>query len=327
MILRLLALLLVSTTATTQPAPIILKQGESTVVFTQRSPLSEYSKLLDRLNTPTKDNGPDYELAKHSFNVYVPRDDPVGKPPGLMVCVDATGFMRGLYPVWEAHHLIFISPENGNLPDTITLGLTLDAVYNIQRSRTIDPNRIYLMGYRWGEVMGFCTGDVFTGDMYFWAIGYFRRVDGGRHYIPGTFYGPKPEYLRYATTRPQALGFEDERDEGHEAYHNLVMAGMNQDGFQHVFKFWVPFGSLPQPEDVDRLLKALESSPPTTQPAVQIVPAPANEADHLLKLAQMYIDNQQPDAARDKLNQIIQQYPSDPAAQKAQDLLNQMQAQ
>ena len=326
MLMRIIAALLAGVAAT-EPAPVALKPGASTVTFTQRSPLSDYSKLLDRLNTPSKDQGPDYQLDQQPFYAYVPPDDGSGKPLGLMVCVDGGRNMQELYPVCNAHRLIFVTPFNGGLPDTVTLGLALDAVYNIERIRPIDPARIYLMGYHWGQVMAFCSGDVFTGDMYFfWAIGYFRRVDGGRHYIPGTFFGPKPEYLRYATTRPQAMGFEDERDENHEAYHNLVMAGMKQDGFERLYKFLVPFGSVPQPADVERMLPVLETSPPTSQPAAAPV-APVNEADHLLKLAQMYIDNQQPDKAREKLNAIIQQYPNDPAAQKAQDLLNQIQGQ
>jgi hypothetical protein len=57
----------------------------------------------------------------------------------------------------------------------------------------------------------------------------------------------------------------------------------------------------------------------TTAPA-----AAPTEAAKILKSAQPYIANNLPDLAKPKLQQIIDTYPTDPAAAKAKDLLAQI---
>jgi TolA-binding protein len=68
-----------------------------------------------------------------------------------------------------------------------------------------------------------------------------------------------------------------------------------------------------------------KSESPSTQSTVSSSAAPAqNPAQHLLAMAQIYISNGQTDTARAKLQQIIDTYPTDPAAEKAKQLLEQM---
>jgi TolA-binding protein len=69
---------------------------------------------------------------------------------------------------------------------------------------------------------------------------------------------------------------------------------------------------------------AVQTDAPTVKP-----PAPIQDSEpqHLLRLAKLHIANHQPDLAMEKLHQIIDNYPSDPAAATAKDLLAQISGQ
>jgi hypothetical protein len=307
------------------PATEPVKTGDFSVTFDQRSPLSDYQKLQARLNRTVQDLGPDYKLAEQPFQVYVPGDYDGSVPLGIVVYIvpDGTPDAYGdLMPVFQRHHLIFIGPRNGHLPVGVATGLSLDAIFNLEQRYHIDPSRIYLIGAGTSsQSTGWCTSDIFAGDVTIWYLGYFRKIDGLTGYP--IFPQPPADLLERTKTRVHILAFDE--SPSREYFRTHLAEAMTDDGFEHIVSNEVSRDDMMQAPWLEKMLGILESIPAKTA-AAQAAPAPS-EAQHLLKMAQMYIDNQQPDLAREKLNQIIQQYPDDPAAQTAKQLLSQMQGQ
>src|ERR1700689_3084887 len=103
------------------------KTGTFEITFTDRSPLSERSKLWDRL--ADKDVGPEYDLQSQPFMVYVPGDLSQEKPLGLGVYMSydaARQTPATLQPILDKRRLIFIVAEKGNLSLLEETGLSID---------------------------------------------------------------------------------------------------------------------------------------------------------------------------------------------------------
>jgi len=314
--------------------------GEFTTTFTERSSQSAYSKLPNRLNATASEIGADYDLSKVKFSVYVPADYDASKPMGLVVYINdnnTDAFPKSIEPALDQHHLIFIIPGKAQPSPCETMGLSLDGVYNIERQYKVDPRRIYLMGQTgYVEATGLCGADVFTGAVYIWYIGYFHTIPvGGNSFYAPTVHPPPANMLDWAKSRVQILGFEE--DVMNDGLKSRIPPTMQHDGFDHVFKELMLPNQIGYPNFdpvlFEKIITDLETVPldkvrlpsirqigATSQPAVVI-----SEPDRLLKLAQAYINAGAFELARGKLNAIIQQYPNDPAAQKAQDLLTQIQ--
>jgi hypothetical protein len=77
----------------------------------------------------------------------------------------------------------------------------------------------------------------------------------------------------------------------------------------------------PAPMPAPTATQATASAKP---PVAATAPTAPSQAQHLLTLSQMYIDNSQPDLARRNLHRILDEYPKDPAAEKARKMLEQI---
>lgn len=157
-------------------APPEAKTGTFTTSFKERHPLSAPDEMTRRLPCllPCM-KGPDYKLADESYGVTVPASYKPGVPYGLLVFVhagvsgDCEANFRGLL---EKHRLIWIgankSGNDRNPP--VRVGLALDAVHNMKKLYTIDPDRVYLSGYSGGgrvsSLLAPAYPEVFAGVMY-----------------------------------------------------------------------------------------------------------------------------------------------------------------
>jgi hypothetical protein len=314
--------------AATQPTTMPAKTGDFEITFNQRSPLSDYSKLVERLGTTKDVAGPDYDLNEQPFAVYVPAAYDGSAPYGLLVQNfqdGSNGIAEPTFPLLDAHHLIAIATERDHLPLATNLGLCLDAVYNMQQRYHIDPSRIYLMGLSKPIMpIGMCSGDIFTGDVYIWWFDFYGTIPGMIMPDP-TKYKPTARSVMLAKTHMQVLEFNP--DQKVEA---RIPGALRQDGFDHVFGATMDKKDFLDPPWFAQVLEKLDSvhaSPvrlSTGTPATQ--PSP-DQPQRLLSLAQSYIASGRPDLARAKLNQIIEKYPDSDAAQKAKELLDQISSQ
>jgi hypothetical protein len=313
----------------TSPTTAPVQTGEFNVTFTQRSPLSEYSKLLDRLGTTKDEAGPDYDLKDQPFVVYVPPDYDGSTPFGLMVQSFQDGspeIFKPEYPVLNAHHLIVIATKNNHLPLATNLGVCLDAVFNMQQRYAIDPSRIYLMGLSKPIMpIGMCTGDVFTGDVYIWWFTFYAPWNGMIESSP-IKYKPSAASLRLVQSHMQVVEFNPEQKQDMTS----VPGTLRQDGFDHVFGATMSEKDFLEPVWFEQVIKELESvrvsSPKPHETVASTQPSP-EDPQRLLGLAQAFIRSNRPDLARAKLQLLISKYPDSAAGQKARELLDQLNGQ
>ena len=334
-------------------------RGEIDLTFTQRSPISTRKELARRLNFKESELGDDYDLPKRPFKAYVPPGYNPSVPYGVFVYLgykDSESVPTEWEPALDKAHLIFITPVchhgqqyAGDVPLWQTMGLAFDAVENLKHTYNIDPRRLYLMSFGNDSLrMLLATGDVFTGLLDTFDEQYFRKmVSPNRSFIPGSYPPPPGNLLQEAKRRAIVLldpDFTNPNDS-----RGMRLAAMKSDGFTHLLAQKVDTDDVHYPHlkvawfedsvlpfldkvalDAPASRPALASSSPATQPTPgatgPTVRPPADtsgnpEAQHLLSMARLYIQNGQPALARPKLETILASYPKDPAAVTAKQLL------
>ena len=324
LVCTLLAPFAVAATST-QPAP---QTGAFEITFTNRCPQSARAKLIDRL--AEKDIGPEYDLSKQPFVVYVPPDYSSDKPVGIVVYMTSDGATQTpatLQPVLDKRHLIFIMARMPNLTLGEETGLSIDAVFSLKDRYAIDDRRVFLMGSGWIEEVGLATPDVFAGDVWIWNTGYWRTFPiNATQFYRGIGHSPSDRMLGLAKQRPHVFGFET--DNYNDGIRSLIPGVMTHDGFEHMFKAVIAGDDISYPNLnpawFQNMLDMLESvslapSKSTTRPA-----DPGTAAAAMLNLANAYLAAGRTDLARQKLELLIQKYPNAPAAAKAKDLLSQL---
>ena len=311
-----------------------------------------------------KDGVPvDYDLSGETFQAFVPNTYDGTEPFGLMVFVNA-GNTGGPPQQWlqvlREHKLIWVGADNSgnNRPKWIRMGLAIDAAEHMQKVYRIDPARVYVTGGSGGgrisSMLAVGFPDVITGGG-FPMIGcnYFRIVE----MPPGE--NGQPRHYRRAYDRPNTklfaiaakerrhvllTGDTDDNREQTEAYFNA----MKKDGFKYVTYFQVPgMGhQMPDAEWFEKGIVALdagreafvkaESQPvakaaPEAAKAAAAAPDPVAAADKpedepakLMRMARLYINNRLYNKAREKLNQIVKDYPSSAPAVEAKKLLKEI---
>lgn len=333
----------------TRPAGQV-KTGELDLTFTERNPLSAPKELARRLNLKEADMGADYDLSQRPFKAYVPRNYDPATPLGVIVYLgykDTVSSPPLWQPVLEESHLIFISPvghSGQHYPSSVplwqTTGLALDAVYNLKRQYAIDDKRIYQMSWNVGSTqMALATADVFNGLIVTYDQSWFERIrvaNGG--YYPASFLSPPIAPLRAAQSHPFFLVDDKSVELAKEIA--LKAGAMRQNGFEHVMQTglsnvddlhfpnlkaeWFSQQALPfldKFSTAEMNVAHSDAAPATTAPSASTGPS---EAQSLLSQAQLLMSNGRNDLARDKLQEIVQQFPNDPAAAKAKELLEQI---
>jgi hypothetical protein len=344
------------------------KTGKLDLAFTDRSPLSSPQSLAQRLNLKQSELGPDYDLSKRPFKAFVPTNYDPATPCGVIVYLgykDSVSVPPRWLPMLEKAHLIFITPvcHTGNqyppsVPEWQTVGLALDAIYNLKKQYRVDDRRIYQIS--WTIRPQIATADIFTGFINVNDLGYYKRITlEGRSYLEPTIKPPAANEVERAKDRPWMLAIIN--DEEHMQPETARMKAMRGDGYSHVDMIpttmddthypnltveWFEEKALPfldktsgNSVEPQRPISEEASSTPTTRPAAEDESNPAptthpveaasepSAPQHLLSIAQMLINNGNKDLARQKLQEIIDTYPGDPAAAKAKQLLDGMDGQ
>jgi hypothetical protein len=350
-------LTLLSTPAFAADAPAAAKTGDVDLTFTARSPQSDPKDLAKRLSLKAAEMAEDYDLSSKPFKAYVPTNYDPATPHAVFVYLgykDSPGTPPEWHDVQEKSHLIFITPVSHtgthydpSIPLWHTLGLAFDAVHNLKQSYNVDPNRIYLMTI--GEnatQLALVSADVFTGFVVAADPGYFRRITlPNRHYIPPAFPAPTDPWRSAAHARPYVL-LDAGADNPENKAIPLKAAAMRQDGFKLVTTFpaslnddlhypnfkvgWFERDALPYLDKSATAAPATEPAKPAPAAAAKPAepstkPAAASPAARALAVAELYIKNGKPDIARTKLQQVIDTYPTDPAAEKVKELLKKLQ--
>lgn len=263
--------------------------------------------------------------------------------------------------VLRKHKLIWVGPNNAgnNRTRWVRLGLAIDAAHNVQKMYKIDPHRVYVSGASGGgrcaSTLAMTFPEVFTGGG-FPIIGcnFYRVVEAGK----GD--DGRPRYFLRAFNRPPAKAFATvskerrfvlltgETDENRPQT-ELYADAMKKDGFRYVTYLQVPGMGHESPDAEwfekgivaldagrDAVAKGANSAPekkvsPATAGAAAKAPAQPSkntaskpsdeEADKLMRLARLYLDNRMYKKAREKLNEIVKNHPGSAPVAEAKKLL------
>jgi hypothetical protein len=335
----------------TQPAAIETPAGaETEITFTERSPLSAPRSLADRMKLRPADLAPDYDLTTRPFRLYVPAGYDAKKPCALFVYLgykDSVSTPPEWWPLLDRRQIIFITPECHSdqstpaIPRWHMVGLALDAAFNCEKRFNIDNHRVYLMSWGLGSLeTSMALSDVFTD----FIIGLDPENPEtihlpGNRYIPTQMKGPAAHYVSLARQRPLLFIWSDDPPSDDE---KTDIVNLKRENFAHIAQIslslrddlhyphlnpaWLENRALPFFETTTSNAAASPAAgqtQPTTRPLATAAPD-TNSPSHLLSVAQLYLANGQTDLARLKLQQIIKNFPTDPAAAKAQELLGQM---
>jgi predicted esterase len=338
--------------------------GPLHLIFTERSPLSSVDVLLQRMDLTTQPGGAEslaYNPAGVSFEVFVPPSYRPELPHGLFVWMGVSEFSPTWLNVLARHNLILVS-ANTVKGHVARYPAPLDAVHNLRKLYRIDENRVYASGFSAGGAMatmmvrGF--PDVFRGGLFLMG-GYFyhcrKSPDGrGEPTVEGPFpawKGPLDQIKREEKLVLMKGGSDPEwtPQEGRSDYQALWL-----DGFIHVTYLEVPKQGHMHPDAAwfERGVAALDQSTPLTPPIISPtedpnpLPGQIAQARRILATAQFYLEakvtywekqlskrgqditdkirKSNQNKARKYLQQVLDEYPTTPAAAHARTLLSGM---
>jgi hypothetical protein len=331
------------------------------LTFTERSPLSAPKELARRLVMKETEIAPDYNLGQLPFKAYVPVNYDAATPVGIFVYLgykNSVGTPPAWHPVLDKNHMIFITPvcHSGDhyqpsVPMWESMGLALDAAHNLKKLYSIDPKRIYMMSWDNASTrMSLSTADVFTGFVVGFDPTWCHRMNLSNNYFYAAKWGsPPPSLFMRAMDRPFFLVVEQIDDLA-----KLKMATMRREGFHattaalsimddlHYPNFkadWFEQQALPYLDKIamaNRVGRSAEfdaeaSTGPlaaTTEVSASSSADTVSPAKHLLNVAQLFIKNNQPELAKAKLQEILDQYPNDvDVVEKAKALMAQLDGQ
>ncbi|HEX8524825.1 MAG TPA: prolyl oligopeptidase family serine peptidase [Tepidisphaeraceae bacterium] len=314
-------------------------------------------------DTPQSVAVAEYDLSRESFDLVVPKTYDKSRPQGLFVWIGVTEYSPEWLEVLAKHNIIFITPNNiGGRGWTIRQGLCLDAVHNVCKFYNIDRSRIFIAGFSAGGAIAAETlqqfPDVFSGGVFMMG-GYFYHSISTNRTVP-----IREGERREPTTQPHMPWFGDieplkesvkivlmkgegdptswKPEEGQSDLEALTL-----DGFTHVSLFILPkHGHMhPHNDYFEKAIKALDEEshpPPATQPTKDPKPLPSQVAQAKRLLYSAYytaatwqlqpnfdhIKSKLRDKAieqtRRSLQQIIDDFPTTPAAAEARKRLTEL---
>lgn len=330
------------------PAKAQAVTGHQHLIFTERSPLSALDVVLDRMGytavPPSSRASFEYDLAHWLFEVYVPSTYRPEVPHGLFVWMGVTDVPLAWRNVLDRHQLILVvtNAEHGR---AALYGPALDAVHNLKKRYNIDDSRVYASGFSAGACMAVMMvrgfPDVFRGGLFLMG-GYFylSYVDASGRREP-TIEGAHPPWkgsLDQIKNEERLVIMKGVNDpqwtaaEGRCDYEALRL-----DGFAHVAYIEVPRAGHypPNASWFEKGVAALDQAEPSIPPT----PTPTTQAQRTLAAARYYLEVKLPqgseqikervrrsnrDKARQYLQQVVEQYPTAPAAAPARELLQGM---
>jgi predicted esterase len=198
-----------------EPVPLTPhRTGSFDATLPARSPESDGRRWAERFGFRGDVLSQEYDLAKESFNVYVPEDyDPTGEPFGLVVWVSP--FRDGAIPadfrpVFDERHLIWIGANDAGNERSILprMGLALDAVASMALDYNIEPTRVLVSGLSGGgrvsSMLAVAYPDLFAGGFPIIGVNSYLRIrlESDPSRMVPTFSRPPRETLDRARTHP-----------------------------------------------------------------------------------------------------------------------------
>ena len=299
----------------------------------------------------------EYDLAKETFEILVPSSYAPTEKWGLFVFVNAgpSGKLHksDWLPVLEKHKLIWIGAnKSGNSRAVwIRMALALDAAHNMKQRYTLDERRTYIAGGSGGgrtaSFLGICFPDVFQGGFYMIGSNMYKQLPSTEQqgkFFAKAFSAPPAQYFTLAKKQSRHVLLTGDTD-GNREQTKVNYDAMVKDGFTHATYFQVPGMGHQTPDaewfekgviELDKFLPPAAATPstpttrptraPPTKPTTAATTTTTDPANSLLSVAKIYITSKRYDDARTRLNKIIRDHPTTPAAAEANKLLKEIEA-
>jgi len=340
-----------------QPAIASPATGWLHLTLTEHSPLSAPGEVLKRLDMA--DHPPENmeSLAYGpSFDVFVPPSYNPNAPHGLLVWMGMTEFSSAWLDALSRHQLILVCANNVK-GHPARYGAALDAVHYLKKLYSIDDDRVYVSGFSAGSQVAThmvrCFPEVFRGGLFLLGGSFYisRQAENGQREPTVEPVHPvwkgQLDQLKTSVKLVMMKGGNDPQwtpQEGRADYQALWL-----DRFTHITYIEVPgLGHTPPSAYwFEQGIIALDQSKPLTPPVIsptkeaQPLPSQVAQARRLLVTALYYLDIKPPkppqnkipkdiqekmlkmtqDKARKYLQQVLDEYPTTPAAAKASALM------
>ncbi|MFC1634214.1 prolyl oligopeptidase family serine peptidase [Planctomycetota bacterium] len=231
-----------------------VRKGAFDAVFTERCPESSLQSIFKRMQHKPRTNrslGNDYRIREENYSVYVPTDYTTDASYGLLVWVSAgeRGHMpKGWDTLMDKHKLIWVGAQRAgnrhNVPGR-RMALALDAVHNIKRMYTIDPNRIYVSGISGGgrvaSMLAIHYPDVFSGGIFVVGVEYWEAiaVTGRPEQVWKPMPRPQSKYLAMAKERGRYVLLTGDNDSNRRQTWDYYEKGYRKK-LKHVLYIQVP---------------------------------------------------------------------------------------
>jgi hypothetical protein len=338
--------------------------GRFQVLLGERSPLSKPADVAQRTSQKVSAADGDYDLAKEPFEAFVPKSPAEDGKYGLMIPMPFPAH-GSPPPKWievlEARHLIWLGDDLAGDGRAVVqrVGLALDAVHNAEKVWQIDPARVYVFPASASTAaagIALYYPDVFQGQLCGGVWAWYAKINYARArtiFNTDTLPAPHAEQLSVAKSRSRFFfaGRENDVPGKIDSEALIVKEGYERAGFKHVKAIYLPTKEitvwsaypagwfeqgvqfLDAGAGEDSAQTAKSKLGPTAKPGTAAPPPPAaggpddatRKAASALSLARNYINAGQYDAARKKLQGIVQTYPGSPAAEDARKLLTEIQ--
>jgi hypothetical protein len=267
--------------------PLTARAAETGVLektFTERSPLSSVKELQLRLKQ--KKLEPDYDLSQQPFIVCVPPQYDAAKPAGIFLLFnykESSPPNDAVQSFLAEHNLIFVTAKGNQQEPWVKCSLGLDAVHNIAKQYTIDPQRVYLFDFDQtggGQLLALSFPDVITGSFICNSFQWWKVVPkkGTTGYAPKTA-PPSQTYLGKAKLHPLIIATTASPEE--DEYPTLVSKAAAGEGFKHLKSMKVTIEQVHYPNfTTDWMLESLQflddNNRPSKTSATPATRPPAN---------------------------------------------------
>ncbi len=355
--------LLFAGTSPTSPPPRAHATGHLQLTFTQRSPLNSLERFCERLDIDLASGSlaasekakarQDYDLSAEVLEAFVPVTYKTGVPHGLLVWTGVGAASPGWYNVLSSRKLILVSavPRASN-SGFVRMRLPLDVVHNMSNLYSIEPERVYLIGYSAGA--GIATQltcgfpDVFRGSCFLLGGRFYfsHRAKNGRFEPTLDRLAPKWKgNLEDLRANLRLVFLRAGGDTQYPPDEDMAQcSGLVLDGFRRVQFLVTPAGGHKPPDATwfERALAGLDAPPRPvldTSPTKSPQPGPGQiaAAQRILATAQLNLERKVPKAygkereqvflakwrkaARGLLERAVEEYPMTPAATQARQML------
>jgi predicted esterase len=246
--MKLMLFLSFAAIAAAQPAkPDGVKPGEwSTLTFKESTRGSDADQLKMRLHAA--ETPKPFDIAKETFDVFVPKSYQKGKPHGLIVWVSSSANVsvpKDWDKVLNDKKVILVGARNSGNPRDVfdRMRMATDTNHNMRQLYTIDTKRVWISGMSGGSrvasMLGVTYSDMFNGAICFMGVNFYEDITDDKELYQARYY-PADVLLDVAKKHCRYALVTGSKDFNLANTTALFEQGFKKEGFTGVGLFNIP---------------------------------------------------------------------------------------